>query len=127
MRNEKGFTLVELIIVMAIMCIMVTILVVQWTGARQAAYDSEALSTARNVSLAAQIFYARNDLSYIPGSGASLLEELVKIEPSLVGGGATVSQGAEPTKNEFHMIVVAKGVSGKTYHVTETGVSDMAP
>ncbi|MDI6825017.1 MAG: prepilin-type N-terminal cleavage/methylation domain-containing protein [Bacillota bacterium] len=80
LKGEKGFTLVELMIVIGIIIILASILIVQWRGARQRAYDSQALSVCRNAAVAAQIYY--NDR--LPQS-YELMDEaaLHDIEPSL--------------------------------------------
>ncbi len=83
LKGEKGFTLVELMIVIGIIIILASILIVQWRGARQRAYDSQALSVCRNAAVAAQIYY--NDR--LPQSYEGINEQaLDKIEPSLPDG-----------------------------------------
>lgn len=79
LKGEKGFTLVELMIVIGIIIILASILIVQWRGARQRAYDSQALSVCRNAAVAAQIYYNDKNQTY----QGMTKDELIKIEPTL--------------------------------------------
>ncbi len=108
-------------IVIAIIAILATILVVQWAGARRAAFDTETLTVARNVALAAHIYYAQNNLRF----DDMTVETLQAIEGSLVG---TQVGLAEPDILDggtgFSMIVGphAQGTATVTYDVTQNGV-----
>jgi prepilin-type N-terminal cleavage/methylation domain-containing protein len=59
-KNEKGFTLIELLIVVAIIGILAAIAIPQFAAYRQKAYNSAALSDARNVKGSLEAFFSEN-------------------------------------------------------------------
>ena len=60
--NEKGFTLVELIIVIAIIGILATVAIPTFGGYRSRGFDSSAVSDLRNAALAQEAYYTDNDV-----------------------------------------------------------------
>jgi len=57
-RSEKGFTLVELMIVVAIIGILAAIAIPQFAKYRQRAFNSAALSDTRNVRTDLEGYFA---------------------------------------------------------------------
>ena len=58
MRNRKGFTLIELMIVVAIIGILAAIAIPQFASYRQRAQDSAAKSALKNLATAQENYYA---------------------------------------------------------------------
>jgi type IV pilus assembly protein PilA len=64
--NQKGFTLIELMIVVAIIGILAAIAIPQFAAYRTKSYNSAAQSDLRNVLTVLEAFYADNQ-EYPPG------------------------------------------------------------
>ena len=59
--DEKGFTLIELMVVVLIIAILVAIAIPTFLGARERAQDRAAQSDLRNSLLAAEVWYTDNE------------------------------------------------------------------
>ncbi|MFY9286563.1 MAG: prepilin-type N-terminal cleavage/methylation domain-containing protein [Tissierellaceae bacterium] len=57
-RNKKGFTLIEMVIVIAILGILIAIAVPRLAGFRDRAQDSADKATAATIGKAAELYYA---------------------------------------------------------------------
>lgn len=58
--NQKGFTIVELLIVIVVIAILAAISIVAYTGIQQRARNSQAQSLASQVAKKAEVYYALN-------------------------------------------------------------------
>ena len=63
-RNEKGFTLIELMIVIAIIGILAAIAIPQFNAYRARSYNAGALSDLRNIETAVEAYYV--DFQHYP-------------------------------------------------------------
>lgn len=94
MNGEKGFTLVELLVVVIIIAILSAIAIPTFLGQRSKAQDSAARSLVRNAATAAESYYS--DGATYTGANAAALHA---IEPSItfVDQTATICGAAKAT------------------------------
>jgi type IV pilus assembly protein PilA len=90
-RDEEGFTLIELMVVVLIIAILIAIAIPTFLGARTRAQDRQAQSNLRNAFAAEKVVYT-DDQAYTETSAT-----LSAIEPSLTFTGAdNVTAAATP-------------------------------
>ena len=80
MRN-KGFTLIELMIVVAIIGILALIAIPNFINLRQKAYDASAKSAGRNAKLAEEVYF--NDREASIGSYTTVMADLLTVDKNL--------------------------------------------
>src|SRR2546422_4870380 len=76
-RDEEGFTLIELMVVVLIIAILIAIAIPTFLGARQRAQDRAAQSNVRNAFTAEKTFFTDGQ------SYTELAADMTAIEPSL--------------------------------------------
>lgn len=125
--EEKGFTLIELMVVVLIIAILIAIAIPTFLGARRRAQDRAAQSSLRNTVTAAKAIFT-DDETYTPADAPALQSG----EPSLV---FLASTGTSTEPVEVAVLVnagdrfVAKAYSkaGKCWYVQDiTGPSGAA-
>ena len=80
MKNIKGFTLIEMLIVIAIISILASVFLVGLRGFRAGAYDSRRMADMQKVQAYLEIYYTRNRLYPNVSTWSALQSELVNSE-----------------------------------------------
>ncbi len=80
-RDDRGFTLVELMVVVLVIAILIAIAIPTFLGARERSQDRAAQTLLRNGMTAVQVML--NDNDRVVPARAVILAELPGIEPSI--------------------------------------------
>jgi len=115
-RDEEGFTLIELMVVVLIIAILIAIAIPTFLGARERAQDRAAQSDIRNAFTAEKVYYTDNQ-EYTEATA-----DLKAIEPSLTFSDAdAVTADAVHVTVDADVLVVAKeSASGTCFYLQDT-------
>ena len=111
--HEEGFTLIELMIVIAIIGILAAIAIPQFSAYRTRSYNAAANADLRNLATAQEAYYV-DEQTYCGSVG-----RLVGDYGAITSKGVTMTINTANTTN-YGMIAV-HGTGDKTYHVFGPG------
>lgn len=113
LKSKKGFTLIEILVVISIIGLLSSVILVGLGGFRSRGRDARRFSDLRQVQNALELYYSKNSaypaLSCISSSSRTCWDSL---ESVLIGAGIGVSRIAnDPTSSQSYMY----GSSGQSY------------
>lgn len=111
LRKAKGFTLIELVIVIVIVGILAAVSVPIYRGYTRKAMASEAMALAASVASAEKIYYAEHS-AYAAVTNAQ----------ATAGGTAAIP--VDPRGNKYFTSYAVTTAAGPTFTVTTSGTGD---
>jgi type IV pilus assembly protein PilA len=100
-KNQQGFTLIELMIVIAIIGILAAIAIPQFSAYRQRSYNSSAQSDLKNAATAQEAYFVDN--STYCGTPATLVGATYGLYISAPGNVSVVFTISAADENEYTM------------------------
>jgi len=117
-REDKGFTLIELMVVVLIIAILLAIAIPTFLGAQNKAKDRSAQSSARNALTNAKTIYADSS-SYVTVTPVSLLasEPSLTFQAGVSTGPKNVSVALVPAANQWFGAVLS--ATGTCFYIAD--------
>jgi type IV pilus assembly protein PilA len=130
-NDERGFTLIELMVVVLIIAILIAIAIPTFLGARQRAQDKQAQSNIRNALTTEKTFYVDNqaytstaaslsaietslDFTQANAATRGVLPTLVKVGTDTAGGVCLESDSKSGSK--FYLVDITAGTQAGTWY-----------
>jgi type IV pilus assembly protein PilA len=128
-REDEGFTLIELMVVVLIIAILLAIAIPTFLGARERAQDRAAQSNVRNAFTAEKVFYTDNQAYSATPASMQAIETSVSFKNSgtlsATGNQVFIETATVGTTANGAVCLTAKSASGRYYVLKDisTGAS----
>jgi type IV pilus assembly protein PilA len=130
-RDEEGFTLIELMVVVLIIAILLAIAIPTFLGARSKAQDRAAQSNLRNTLTAEKTFYTDSQAYSALSSELTLIEPAIKYIPQvsaptavgLTTGQVGVATDTNVSTTATTVCLTVLSASGKVFQVADVASS----
>lgn len=112
LNNKKGFTLIELIVVIAVIAILAAVLIPRFAGFTNDAHESAIRSSARNALMAMEALVAHGDID-----NTTLDDDVQDAVDAYVGGttlGAITNFVTDAAGIDFDIDVAGEGTAAVT-------------
>jgi len=131
MKNKKGFTLVEMLVVIAIIAILSSIFLVGLGGFRKQAYDTRRISDVQKIQTFLELYYNQNraypaDLGLLAGLGTIPTDPISKLDYKYCTDGSTAPQSyvINATLDQASSVLGDSGEIDDSSSVCGTGAID---
>lgn len=125
MQDDKGFTLIELMVVVLIIAILIAIAIPTFLGLRRRAQDRAAQSNLRNGLTAAKAFYTDDETyaGFTVAEGTAIEPSLTWVlgNPANVGEVGFVLPGTTPAGQEI--VLNATSASDNDFCIADSSIS----
>jgi type IV pilus assembly protein PilA len=123
MKRQRGFTLIEMMIVVAIIALLATIAIPNYINFQLRAKTSEAKSNLGAIRTCEEAYKAENDVYLACGSNPASVPSGTKAAWTSTAAGWT-DIGFEPKGEVYYQYAVTVGGGGTTFSATATGDLD---
>ena len=130
-NDERGFTLIELMVVVLIIAILIAIAIPTFLGARQRAQDKQAQSNIRNALTTEKTYYVDNQKYTATAADLTAIEASLNfssvdassrgVQPTLVTVGTDTAAGVclesdSKSGSKFFLVDISSGSAAGTYY-----------
>lgn len=118
--RERGFTIVELLIVIVVIAILATLVITAYNGVQQRARDSKRVSDVRAIQTAAEAYQSEKGI-YPTLAQVSATSNIVKLDSTITANmQATPAPDATTNRDKYQFLLCDSGVGVKILYYQES-------